>query len=88
MCWFLKRKATLSGKVTDAKSGKGIEDAIVRVDGSQALTNQSGQYKVRNLEPEPCEITVSKVGYTAFRLSDFVLKPGNNKQDFTLTAMH
>jgi TonB-linked SusC/RagA family outer membrane protein len=59
------QQGTITGRVTDATSGRPVPSAQVRVTGSNqvALTNESGSYTLRNVAPGTATVRVLVIGY-------------------------
>lgn len=55
---------TLTGRVTDANTGKAIASGSITLDTKQATTNQDGNYSFANLEAKTYHIVFVKQGYT------------------------
>jgi len=59
----LDRAGSVTGKVTDASTGAGISGASVSGGGSQAVTDNYGNYTLNDVIPGSQTITASKAGY-------------------------
>ena len=59
------QQGTITGRVTDAASGRPVPSAQVRVVGSNqvALTNESGAYTLRGVAPGTATVRVLVIGY-------------------------
>ncbi len=59
------QQATISGRVTDAKSARPIESAQVNIVGSNlgGVTNPDGRYVLRGVRPGTYQLRVLRVGY-------------------------
>ena len=55
--------ANLYGKVTDSATGQSILGALVTLNGQQAQTDSSGNYKFLNLEPGTYQVVFVKDSY-------------------------
>jgi uncharacterized protein YfaS (alpha-2-macroglobulin family) len=82
--------ATLSGKVTDKKMGTPVPDADVRVVGGvgtnfgkKAVTDKSGNYKIKNLIPGKILVEAT-LQYNPLE-RDKTITTGNATLDFRLT---
>lgn len=79
---------TLVGRVTDARSGQGIQDVGVQVEGTKlgAGTNVDGRYRLTSVPVGSAVLVVRRIGYTVERktvtvstsetMVDFVLQAG------------
>lgn len=80
---------TLKGQVTDALTGRPVQDALVKIVsaagsnfGKSAVTNASGHYAITGLNPG----TMIVEAYLAYLPSDKMLTlSGNTTEDFALT---
>ncbi len=56
---------TIVGRVTDARSGEGLEEALVTVEQTelQASTGADGSYRVPNVAPDTYSVRVRRIGY-------------------------
>jgi TonB-linked SusC/RagA family outer membrane protein len=71
------QQGTVTGRVTDARSGQPVPSAQVRVVGSNqvALTNAEGTYTLRGVSPGPTSVRVLVIGY-AERSQPVTVAPG------------
>jgi TonB-dependent SusC/RagA subfamily outer membrane receptor len=60
------QQGTITGRVTDARSGQPVPSAQVRVVGSNqmALTNAEGRYTLRGVSPGATSVRVLVIGYS------------------------
>ncbi len=61
----LRQTGSVSGRVTDAKTGQGVPSARVTLNGTGlgGLTNDSGGFRITNVPPGTYTLTVRRVGY-------------------------
>lgn len=74
---------TLTGRVTDASSGKPLRGATVRVTGSDAttrlsgaITSSDGTYNVRGLAPGTYNVSISFLSFVSFEAKDVRIEAG------------
>lgn len=90
----VRAQGTVSGKVTDAKTGKGVSGVNVSIDGgaSGAQTAEDGSYKLTGISAGTRIVSVRLVGYAkqsrsitvgegAAIVADFSLEPSANVLD-------
>ncbi len=79
-----KKTASLTGKVSDAESGKGIAGAVVKLEGvSSVQTDPNGIYKMENIPVGAYTITVSAPDYKSYT-EVIKLTEGANVKNFAL----
>src|SRR5215213_6536091 len=56
---------TISGRLTDARSGKALDQAQVNVVGTPfgAMTNADGQFTIRAVPPGTVQVRAQRIGY-------------------------
>ena len=71
------QQGTITGRVTDARSGQPVPSAQVRVVGSNqvALTNAEGRYTLRGVSPGATTVRVLVIGYSE-RSQPVTVAPG------------
>ena len=83
-----RQVGTVSGRVTEAKTGQGIASVELLVEGtrSQTLTGEDGRYRLTDIEAGSYTLTARRIGYqresrpiqiegNAETTADFVLQP-------------
>lgn len=73
-------KGTLTGKVTDKRTGHALPFASITVMGAQkgGLTDSEGQYRVAGITPGTYEVRVQFLGYTPSITPGVVIAPGKS----------
>jgi protocatechuate 3,4-dioxygenase beta subunit len=73
MCWLKPKTATLTGTVTDSKTGLPVAGAAVLVNGTKMATSDNrGHYTIKGLKPGQVTIEFDKIGYqTLIRLDSY-----------------
>src|SRR5439155_12645951 len=79
--------ATLTGRVTDARTGQGIATALITVTGTRltALTGDSGQYRIPGVPPGKYTMTARRIGYSLGTQSVVVAADTELTVNFALT---
>ncbi len=74
------QSGTLSGLITDSKSGEPLIGATVLIEGTTigAATNADGRYTVRNIPPKTYNIRASYVGYQSLTRFNIVIRSEGN----------
>jgi hypothetical protein len=57
----------VEGRVIDAETRRGLPDAAVSIQGSTAVTNTAGQYRIVGLQKGPSLVVLTHTGYTDVR---------------------
>src|SRR2546430_9374662 len=80
---------TITGRVTEAGSGRVIDQAQVNVVGTNvgALTNAEGRYTLRGIQAGTHQVRVLRVGYSESKQSVSVAAGQAATLDFTLTSV-
>ncbi|HEV8368762.1 MAG TPA: carboxypeptidase regulatory-like domain-containing protein [Pyrinomonadaceae bacterium] len=79
------RSGHISGRVTDAESGKPVQSAIIAIEGQQqSRTDRQGNYELKNLAAGNYKIRVSVAGYSAETKSIKVREGNLSREDFAL----
>ena len=68
----------INGRVTDAATGRGIADALVRIEGTGqgVATDTAGRFRLREVRPGHWTLTVQRIGYRALRRDSVLIAPG------------
>lgn len=71
---------SLTGYVTDAKTGEPLIGASVLLEGTTrgASTDTNGYYRINNIPPKTYNVTVSYVGYQSVTKYNVVIRSGGN----------
>ncbi len=79
----------ITGLVTDALTGDPVEAASVKIDqlNDSTTTGSDGTYLLRNINPGPYEIQVSKFTYALYKKNVIVASADPNKIDFSLIGI-
>ncbi|MBI4408210.1 MAG: TonB-dependent receptor, partial [Gemmatimonadetes bacterium] len=78
------QNGSISGKITDAESGAAVVGAQVAAEtfggriAASALSNERGEYALRNLAPGMYTVSVSSLGYTQQRIASVNVQPAAN----------
>jgi len=79
------RSGLISGRVTDAESGKPVQSAVIAIEGQQpSRTDRQGNYELKNLAAGNYKIRVSGAGYSAETKSIKVREGNLSREDFAL----
>jgi hypothetical protein len=83
------RIGIVSGVVTDRETGEPIENVIIRINGSTAVTDRRGRYIFPSLKPGEYYLTVDRAGIgldriTAQKLPLFLSIRGGDEQQISL----
>ena len=80
--------ATISGKVTDAKTGEPIGAAAVLVQGTQAgaITSIDGTYRITRAPLGAQTVVARRIGYSPGQKQLTLVEGGSETVDFALTA--
>ena len=81
-------QSSLSGTVTDAKTGEPLIGATVKVDGTDLgnITDPEGKYQIKNSPAETYTLIASYVGYETKKRFGVVIRNGGNPDlNFELT---
>jgi outer membrane receptor protein involved in Fe transport len=80
---------SIVGRVTDAKTGQGLEGTEVLVDGTRwrTLSGTDGQYRVAEVDTGTYVVTVRRIGYTRQSRSVTVVEGQETTADFALAAL-
>ena len=79
------RGGNISGRVTDADSGKPVPSAVIAIEGQQqSRTDRQGNYELKNLAAGNYKIRVSGAGYSAETKSIKVREGNLSREDFAL----
>ena len=73
---FAQEKGTLSGVVTDEKTGDGIPGVIVKIKGTYygINTDFEGKYKIPGISPGEYTVEVSIIGYTKAQYTGITIR--------------
>ena len=85
---FAQSTGTLSGYVTDSRTGEPLIGANVGIEGTSrgSSTDSDGFYEIRNIEPGSYNITATFIGYEPQRQVNInVRSAGNRSINFELT---
>ncbi len=79
-------EGTITGRVTDSRSGEPIVAATVSVAGTQlgGITGQDGTYRVTRVPPGTCTVTARRIGYAPATKVATVPDGGTVSVDFVL----
>ncbi len=82
------QSATITGRVTDARTSQGIATALVTIIGTRltALTGDSGQYRITGVAPGTYTVTARRIGYTPGTQSVAVAADADVTVNFALTV--
>jgi protocatechuate 3,4-dioxygenase beta subunit len=81
------RSGQVSGRVTDARSGRPLLGVIISFSGHLTVTtNQDGRYSIATLKPGTYQITISKTGFSDIRTTVKVSAGQMIKADFQLSS--
>ena len=82
------QSATVTGRVTDARTSQGIATALVTIIGTRltALTGDSGQYRITGVAPGTYTVTARRIGYTPGTQSVAVAADADVTVNFALTV--
>jgi TonB-dependent starch-binding outer membrane protein SusC len=85
---YAQQLATISGKVTDAKTGEPIPAAAVQVEGTQegAITANDGTYRIARAPLGAQTVVARRLGYSPGRKQVTLVEGGSIVVDFALTA--
>ena len=77
---------TVTGRVTDGKSGKAIPTVSVSLEGTRwrATTDENGAYKVAEVKPGSYTLTASRIGYIRQSQSVMVASGQETRADVRL----
>ncbi|NNL64793.1 MAG: TonB-dependent receptor, partial [Myxococcales bacterium] len=77
---------TVSGRVTDERSGEPISDILLQVPGtrSSAVTDPTGRYLLQSLPPGPVTIRLSWFGYRPTEVTVEVVAGASTERDVAL----
>lgn len=79
------RGGQISGRVTDAETGKPLQGAVIAIEGQQpSRTDRQGNYELQNLTSGNYKIRVSGTGYSAETKSIKVREGNLSREDFAL----
>lgn len=72
--------ATLSGYITDSKTGEALIGATVRVEGTEkgAVTNIEGYYEITGIAAQSYNVTANYVGYKQLTKFNIVVRSAGN----------
>jgi hypothetical protein len=70
----------VEGLVIDARTGQAVQDVYVAIDGclNAAMTNERGQFFIKEAPSGPCVMKVAKMGYKAVEMQVTVEKKKKN----------
>lgn len=77
------------GRIVDAKTGEGITDAVVSIEGIPLGTRSviNGRFTIASVPSGNVSILVRRLGYTAKRIANIAIEPGRTlEQNVTLDA--
>lgn len=76
--FYTYARGSLSGTVTDAKTGETIPGATIQIQGTQlgAVTNDRGFYQIDNIPPRTYSVQASFVGYETVVKYNVVVRSG------------
>lgn len=83
------RPATIVGRVVDAKTGSGITDATIVVEGAGVGTRSivDGRFNLNRVPSGEASILVRRLGYAAKRIANITVEPGSVvEQNISLDA--
>ncbi|MEO7713060.1 MAG: carboxypeptidase regulatory-like domain-containing protein, partial [Gemmatimonadaceae bacterium] len=85
----LAQAGTVTGRITEDKSGRPIESAQVNVVGTTlgAITNTEGRYTLRGVRPGTNQVRVLRVGYAESKKQVEVVTGQPSTADFILSAV-
>ena len=85
----LAQTGSVTGRITEDKSGRPIESAQVNVVGTTlgAITNPEGRYTLRGVRPGTNQVRVLRVGYAESKQPVVVVAGQPVTADFTLSAV-
>ena len=77
---------SLSGKITDAQTGETLPGASISIENLNvnAVSNNNGNYRIRNLKTGTYEVVVNYIGYAQMRQAVTINQ--TQKQDFALKS--
>jgi hypothetical protein len=77
---LLWAQSSLSGKVTDAKTGEPLIGATVQIEGTDLgnITDVDGQYQIKDIPTETYTVVASYVGYETRKRFGVVIRSGGN----------
>ncbi len=79
-----KKAARLTGKVSDAESGKGLAGAVVSIEGvTSTTTDNDGIYRIENVPVGTYTVRVSAIDYQTYT-EVLKLNEGDNIKNFSL----
>jgi hypothetical protein len=87
---FAQSTGTISGRVTNSKTGVGISQAVVSAVGPSeraGTTDSQGNYTISGLAPGPYDVAASASGYVSESKSSFIYPSGNAPLDFILSML-
>lgn len=73
--------ASLTGLVLNSKDSKGVADASVRIESSEAKTDKTGAFKLEGLPSGKFSIYVLAEGFKPYEFAGYEIKEGINKID-------
>ena len=58
---------TIIGRVTDSRSGQGVQNVAIQIEGTRFATgtNVDGRYRLTSVPVGPHTLTARRIGYTA-----------------------
>jgi TonB-dependent starch-binding outer membrane protein SusC len=85
---YAQQLATITGKVTDAKTGEPIPAAAIQVEGTQegAITANDGTYRIARAPLGAQTVVARRLGYSPGRKQVTLVEGGSIVVDFALTA--
>lgn len=87
-CTLIASSGDIAGRVVDAGTGSGIDNATVRVSGwaVSAHTDGTGNYLLSNVKTGACSLSVTADGYVDSSKNITVVKDNTIYQNFSITG--
>lgn len=81
-----EQSGTITGRVIDARTTEGVQDAIVRVEGTalSASSGPDGRYRITNVPPDTYTLHARRVGYGRVEQAVRVVADSETTADFAL----
>jgi outer membrane receptor protein involved in Fe transport len=81
-----QQQTRLVGRVTDAATGVGVSEALVRVEGTgrSATTDEDGAYVLADLPSGSYQVTVSRLGFGSVQVEVDLVAGQTARRDFAL----
>ena len=76
------KKAAISGKVIDKKTGESLAGALVEIKGTsiKVYTDLDGNYSIDNIEPGKYNVEISYISYSSSKVEDISIEAGNTEK--------